>query len=456
MSQRIRRRDVLRGIGVTGLVGLAGCGGNGDGDGGDTTTPADGGDGDGDGMDTTTTAGDGGDGDDTTTTAGDGDGGVAGRTIKLGMSMGVTGGLESLGPPIRDAAQVVPTQVNDADTDFEVDVQFEDTGTNPSQGVSGAESLVNAGYPMICGALSSEVSLQIATNVAIPSGTTMCSPASTAPDFTTLEDDDYFFRTPPTDALQGAVLAQIASERLGHDTAATLYLNNTYGNGLSAGFVDAFENDYGGTVTNTVSFSKGQSSYSSQLQSALGDDPGVLLVVGYPESGVQIFRDFYNGFDGDMDVLVSDGLQSNDLPGSVGFDMSNVTGTAPSGEGPGLDFFLNEFEDQYGESIEGQPFTKQAYDAAASLVLANAAAGENDGQSVRDNMRAVTGEGGTEVTPENLVEGIEMAAAGEEINYQGVSGPVAFDENGDLASAAYVYFGYTSDGGQETLDTITP
>jgi len=445
----MRRRDVIKGIGASGIIALAGCGG---GDGETTTTETD----TDTPADTTTEPTGGTDTDTPTDTDTATPSGPAGRTIKLGMAMGVTGGLEALGPPIRDAAQVVPSQVNDADTDFEVDVQFEDTATNPSQGVSGAEALVNAGYPMICGALSSEVSLQIASNVAVPSGTTMCSPASTAPDFTTLEDDDYFFRTPPTDALQGAVLAQIAAERLEHDSAATLYLNNTYGSGLSAGFVDAFENEYGGTITNTVSFSKGQSSYSSQLQNALQGDPGVLLVVGYPESGNQIFRDFYSGFDGDMDVLVSDGLQSGDLPGDVGYDMSNVTGTAPSGEGPGVDFFLDEFESQYGESAEGQPFTKQAYDAAAALVLANAAAGENAGSAVRDNMRAVTSEGGTEITPDKLVEGIERAAAGEEINYQGVSGPIAFDENGDLASATYVYFGYTADGGMETLDTITP
>jgi len=380
-----------------------------------------------------------------------------GRSIKLGMAMGVTGGLEDLGPPIRDAAQVVPTQVNDADSDFDVDVQFEDTGTDPSQGVSGAESLVNAGYPVICGALSSEVSLQIAKNVAIPGGVAMCSPASTAPDFTTLQDDDFFFRTPPTDALQGAVLAKIATDRLDASTASSLYLNNTYGAGLNDGFASSFTEDFDGEVLNEVSFQKAQSSYSSQLQNVLDGDPDVLVITGYPESGVQIFRDLYSGFDtSGLDVLVPDGLQSQDLPGKVGEDMSNVTGTAPSGEGPGLDFFLDEFESQHGESAEGKPFTKQAYDAAAALVLANAAAGENDGGAVRDQMREVTSEGGSEVTPENIVEGIEMAASGEEINYQGVSGPVAFDDNGDLASATYVYFGYTSDGGMETLDTITP
>lgn len=373
----------------------------------------------------------------------------------MGLLMGVTGGLSNLGPPIRNAAQLVPQQVNDADTDFEVDVQFEDTATAASQGVSGGNALVNAGYPMICGALSSEVSLQVANQVAIPNGITMCSPASTAPDFTTLEDNDYFFRTPPTDALQGQVLARIASERQGHSSAATLYLNNAYGNGLSAGFVDSFENEFGGTVTASVSYSEGQNSYSSQLSEALSDDPDVLLVVGYPGSGVTIFRDYYNDYSADRDILVSDGLQSGDLPANVGRSMDNVTGTAPLGEGPGVEFFTEQYQQVYDADPSGKPFTRQSYDAAAVLVLANAAAGENAGAAVRDNMRTVAQGDGQEVTPGNLVEGIEMAANGDAVNYQGVSGPVAFDEAGDLAAATYEYFEFT-DSGVETVETITP
>jgi len=427
MSPDFRRRDLIRGIGAAGVLGLAGCAGDDDG----TPTP--------------TTSGDG----TPTPTAGDEgtptDDGMEGRTIQMGLLMGVTGGLQDLGPPIRDAAALVAQQVNDADSAFDVDTQFEDTATNPSQGVSGAEALVNAGYPMISGALSSEVTIQVAQNVSIPNQITQCSPASTSPAISTLEDDDYMFRTPPTDALQGAVLAGIAANDLEVDSAATLYLNNAYGNGLNQGFADAFESQHGGNVTAQVSFQKAQSSYTSQLQTALEDDPGVMIVVGYPDSGIQIFKDFYSEFDrGDMDVLVSDGLRDPSLPGSVGFDMSNVKGTAPAGTGPGTEYFNSEYTNEYGE--EPGQFTKQSYDAAAVLMLANAAAGENDGAAVRDNMRAVASSGGEEVTPETLGSGIEMAASGTEVNYQGASGPVGFDDAGDLSGAVYSYYEFTADG----------
>ncbi|MFB6311950.1 MAG: ABC transporter substrate-binding protein [Salinirussus sp.] len=408
MTHTIDRRTVLRSIGAAGAASLAGCGGGG-----------------------------------------------GGREIMLGMVMGVTGGLEELGPPIRDAAQLVPDQINDADTGFSVDVQFEDSATDPTQGVSGAEALVNGGYPMICGALSSEVTIQVATNVAIPNEVVMCSPASTSPDITDLDDNDFIFRTAATDALQGRVLAGIAANQIGASSASTFYLNNAYGSGLSQGFANAFENEYDGTITAQVSYSPGESSYVSRLEEALADDPDTMLIVGYPDSGVRILRDFYNNFDADMPLLVPDGLQSADLPGNVGRSLSNVQGTAPTGEGPGLEFFNTQYQEAYDADPSGQPFIRQAYDAAAALVLANAAAGENDGPSVRDQMRSVTGGDGEEITPESLVDGLEMAANGDAINYQGVAGPVGFDDNGDLGAAEYEHFRFTEDG-IEVIDTIQP
>ena len=375
------------------------------------------------------------------------------RTINLGILMGVTEGLEELGPPIRRAAELVPAQFEDADTELEIDAQFEDTETNPSVGVTGAEALDDAGYPMIVGALASAVSISVAEDVTIPRGIPMNSPASTAEAYSELEGD-FNFRTAVPDSYQGQVLAEIASDRLGAESAATLAQDDDYGEGLSDAFANAFESNYDGEITNQVIFAEGETSYTAQLEDALEDDPDTLLVVAFPEDGVRIFSDFYSDFDRhDMDVLVADGLQDSGLPSDVGYDMSNVTGTAPIGSGPGVDFFEQEFEDAYGEDPTGQPFVRQAFDSAATLVLANAAAGENDGEAVRDEIRAVTDPGGEEILPDNLIEGAELAATGEEIEYRGVSGEIQYDENGDQDSVAYEYFQFTEDGLEE-IDTI--
>jgi ABC-type branched-subunit amino acid transport system substrate-binding protein len=278
-----------------------------------------------------------------------------------------------------------------------------------------------------------------------------CSPASTSPAITDLEDNGLIYRTPPTDALQGEVLAQVATERLDATTAATMYVNNSYGQLLSESFVTAFEN-LDGTVNNQVSFQKARSSYSSRLESAFADDPGVVVVIGYPESGTQLFRDYYSNFDGETPILVTDGLRSSSLPSDIGNPMDNVTGTAPLAAGPGREYFDEQYQSEFGR--EPGVFTSQAFDATAVCLLANAAAGENDGAAIAEQMRAVANPGGEEVTPSTLADGLAMAAEGTEIQYSGASSAVDFDENGDLTAATYEYFGFQEGGGIETIDEI--
>jgi ABC-type branched-subunit amino acid transport system substrate-binding protein len=455
MPRDKRRRDIIKGIGAAGLAGLAGCGG---GDG--TATPGD------DGEDTPTdtptpspTEG-GMDGTDTpegTDTATEAPGTTAAgtaqpRTLNVGILMGVTGGLSQLGPPIRNAAELAADYINDQSDTFTVDYQFEDTATDPNTGIEGGNALINAGYPAIAGALSSTVTLQVAQNVAIPNGAVLCSPASTSPALTDLDDNDYVYRTTPTDALQSQVMAQVGTERLEGSTTAIMALNNDYGQGLADAYASAWE-ERGGTVQNRVNFEPGQSSYTSQLATVLADGPDVMMVVGYPESGVQIFRDFYSEYSQDFcDIIVPDGLQDGELPGNVGNSMRNVWGTAPASIGPSRETFNTLYDEAY-DSGSGSPFVAQSFDAVAVLALANAAAGENTGSAIRDQMRNVANDGGTEVTIDNLAEGLEMAAQGQEVNYQGAAGAIQFDDAGDIAAATYDLYRY-EEGGFEVIDQI--
>ncbi|WP_435184714.1 ABC transporter substrate-binding protein [Halobellus sp. EA9] len=166
-----------------------------------------------------------------------------------------------------------------------------------------------------------------------------------------------------------------------------------------------------------------------------GGGPDGLVVIGYPESGIQLFRDYYSMSDGDHEILVPDGLRDGALPGQVGNDMSNVTGTAPAAGGPNQEAFNTLFQEEYGSSPG--VFTSQSYDSVAIQLLANAAAGANDGTAIRDQMRRIANPSGMTVTPKNIVEGVEAAANGDDVNYQGASSATNFDQNGDPATAAY-------------------
>ncbi len=368
---------MLKGIGIAGVsFGLAGCTGNGNG-GGETDT--DGGNGDG--------------GSETDTDGGNGNGGGA--------------------------------------SGLEVNATVEDTETRSNAGTEAAQRLVGQGIPMVCGTASSGVNVPVSDGVLAPNEVVGCSPSSTAISVTNLEDNDYIFRTAPSDILQGTVDAQVMSERLGASSVSTLYVDNDYGQQLN----DQFVNQFDGEVLSQNAYAQGGSSYSSTIQTALSGDPDGLFVVGYPEDGVQLFRDYYSASDGSEEILIPDGLRDGALPGQVGNEMANVTGTAPAAGGPAQEAFTSAYEERYGESPG--VFTSQSYDSAAVLILANVAAGENDGTAVRDQMRNVANPPGTEITPDNLPEGVEMAAAGEDVNYQGASSDVNFNDAGDPANAAY-------------------
>jgi ABC-type branched-subunit amino acid transport system substrate-binding protein len=394
---------VLKGSAAAGLVGLAGCTGGGGGDGA--------------------------------------------RTISHAVLMPETGDLASVGRPIRDAALLPFLQLEDAETGFTFDYQVGDTQTDPQAGISAAESLVNAGYPSVTGPASSGVNVQVSRQVFIPNEVVGISPSSTSPTVTTLDDNDFIFRTPPSDALQGQVIAQVGADELGAGSAAAMYVNNDYGQALTDEFAAAFAGD----VTAEVAFEKEQPSYTSRLEEALADDPDMMVIIGYPASGIQIFRDYYAEFDTGAEIVVTDGLKDPNLPGEVGSDMTNVIGTAPTAAGPGADFFSDAFESEYGNAPG--VFTSQAYDATAVAMLANIAAGENTGVGVRDNLRAVANPGGTEYGPAELADAVAAVAAGDEVNYVGASSSVDFDDNGDMQSVTYEIFSFTADG-VETSSTI--
>ncbi|GGL53977.1 amino acid ABC transporter substrate-binding protein [Halocalculus aciditolerans] len=372
--------------------------------------------------------------------------------MKLGLLFPETGDLGSLGKPMRDAGELAAIIVNDADVDITVDTQSEDTQTDPSQGVSAANSLVNAGYPMVNGPASSGVNLPVCKQVFIPNNVVGSSPSSTAPSVTSLDDNDLVYRTAPSDALQGRVLAQIAYERQEDRTASTMFVNNDYGQQLSDAFVGAFE-DKGGTVQQTVSFEKGQSSYTSRLQSALSGNPDTLIVVGYPESGVQLFKDYYSNFSGEHNILLTDGMAEASMPSKVGNPMDNAKGSAPLPSGPANDFFTQQYKDEYGS--EPTVFTPHSFDSAMVMILANAHAGENTGSAVKESMRMVANpaDGATDVGPDNIAEGISEVLDGNRVNYSGASSSVDFDENGDMSAVTYQYWGF-GDGVIETLAEI--
>lgn len=382
--------------------------------------------------------------------AGGGEGGdLSNLSLNMGTILPLTGDLSQFGPGMENGANLAVDELNACDT-IEINMTNEDSGTNEQTAATAADKLINTdNVSAIVGAASSRVSFAV-VDPAAQSGVVQISPASTSPDFTDYEDNGFFFRTVPSDALQGVVLAQVAQDE-GYETVNVLALNDDYGQGIAEVFEQNFTSA-GGEVGANVAYDPTGTSFDSEVEQVASGDPDAILLVAFPETGSIIMQAaLEQGLVGEVPFLFTDGLADPAFPESAGADLDGEQGTRPATEGPGA----NDFNAAFQEAYDSEPgtFSANSYDAVMLAALAAAAGGDTDGQTIQENLQAVSS-GGEEVLPSDICDGLEMAAEGEDINYEGAAGSQDFDENGDVTSQ-YQLWEFSGDELAE-VDIISP
>jgi ABC-type branched-subunit amino acid transport system substrate-binding protein len=350
--------------------------------------------------------------------------------LKIGALMPMTGDLQAYGEADLTGIQFAAQQINAAGgvNGEDVEVVIADTQTKPQAGVDAAQKLINVdGVHAIVGALSSGVTIPVAKTVTGREGVPQISNASTSPTITNLQDSDFLFRSVPSDAYQGVALANLVQDK-GVANVSILYVNNDYGQGLA----DAFTEAYDGDVSASIAFEQGQASYRGELQQAASGGAEALVVIGYPESGSVILRQSLEG--GYLDQFIfTDGMKAPEIVDRVGAQFLNgAFGTVPQAKDTeGLRMFREAYTAEYGE-LPGKPYYDTAYDAAMVIALAAQKAGSTDSEAIRDNLRDVASAPGEVILPGEWAKAVELLADGQDINYEGASGSVDFDENGDV------------------------
>lgn len=359
--------------------------------------------------------------------------------LRVGALFPFTGVLADFGPSWQNAAELAAEHVNEAGGVVGQDIEIVpgDTATTPEVGVQEALRLIDEeGISAIVGAGSSWVTAAVAENATIPNGMLQISPASTSPTLTTLEDDDLLFRTALSDAAEGIILAELAQE-LGYETASTLYINNPYGRGVSETFAARFE-ELGGEVLATVPHEADQATYLPELEEATVDDPDVLAAISYPHQAIVYLNEAITyGLIGEF--LFVGGTKYQDMIDAVGAEhLNGMYGTAGAEvDSPAGDAFDAAYEDEYGEP-PWLPFMRQAYDAVVLIALAAEVAGSVEPEEIRDALRWVANPPGEVVGlgADGIEHALDLVRAGEDVSYEGASGAVDFDANGDVTSGA--------------------
>ncbi len=356
----------------------------------------------------------------------------ASDTISLGSLLTSTGALAGIGSDMLRAVDLAVSEVNDAGGLLDgktVVLTNQDDGSDEGLATAAAQAHVDAGITAFVGAVGSGFSLA-AADVATPAGVVMVSPSSTSPLLSDYADDGYFFRTCPSDALQGTLLAQRALAA-GHTTAAIIHVPGAYGEGMADFFETTFTGG-GGTITSKIEYTEEQSDYIQLWTDIFANAPQAVVMPAYPTDGAQMINDYLGGFaTQNASFYFADALANDDFTGLVGNANFTFTheGTAPSFAGPEAAHFDTAYAAEHGE--DPGAFLGNAYDAAMLLMLAIEAGGSTDGADIRDNLIDVSS-GGTAYGAKDLADLIAAAGAGDDINYEGASSAVDFEANGDI------------------------
>jgi branched-chain amino acid transport system substrate-binding protein len=358
--------------------------------------------------------------------------------IKVGMIMSFTGPLESLVPPMVDGAELAFNEANASgellDGSTITLVKGDATCIDSAAAVTAAEAAVAEGVVAIFGADCSGVTKAVTQNVGMPNGIPNISPAATSPSLTTEPDNGLFYRTAPSDARGGEVLAAITADK-GVKSIAITYVNTDYGVGLADVFEAAVES-MGIEVTAKIAHEGDKADYSAEVGvlSAAGGD--ALAVLGYiDQGGNQIIRGSLDSGSFDQFAL-GDGMIGTSLEEAFGDELNGSWGSTPGSLGESFQKFQAYASDNGVDP--NSVYAGESYDAAALLILAMQAGdcdisgcnGSTDGRSIADNIQKIANGSGPKIYAGELAKGLRLLRAGNSINYQGAT-DVNFTEVGE-------------------------
>ena len=341
--------------------------------------------------------------------------------IKIGVILGFTGPIESLTPSMGDAAELAMKEVSDSGLLLGgakvSSVRGDSTCVDAGAATAVAERLITAdGVKAIMGADCSGVTGAILSNVALPNGVVMISPSATSPGLSTAEDNGLFFRTAPSDARQGVVMTEVLMDQ-GIKEVAVTYTNNDYGKGLADSFQAAFE-AAGGSVTINAAHEDGKADYSAEVGALAAAGGDRLVVAGYVDQGGSgIVRAALDS--GAFDSFhFPDGMISAKLVENFGSEIDGSSGQHPSPS----EELSQRFTDLVGGAFDAtSPFTPEAYDSAALIMLAMQAAGSAEPGDYKSKVMDVANAPGEKIQAGELAKALQIIADGGDVDYVGAT-----------------------------------
>lgn len=384
----------------------------------------------------------------------------AGFTLRIGVVVPFTGASAVFGPAYAKSAGLAVQQAKRAlrqagVNDVKLQIEYADDATTPEGGVNAARKLISKGADCILGALTSGSSIAIAQAATVPARVPQIGPNNSSPALTDLADGGYYFRTMPSDTLQAPILARLIREEMGAGKLISLAgRNDAFGTGLLPPLRRALER-LGMRVRGPLLYDPTAASYNSEADDIVEGNPDAYVILDFPANyakmGSALLRTGrFNGrklfVAGGWPATIPSFIPAASLEGARGTVAGSVTGTKAA------EAFHRLYTSSRGTK-DRQTLELNNFDGAMICILAALAANSSRGSDIVKQIRRVASVPGRTYTYLGLADAIKAVRAGKDINYEGVGGPVDFDENGDLTAALYNVYSY-KDGKQDVVRTL--
>ncbi|NJS38616.1 MAG: ABC transporter substrate-binding protein [Rhodobacteraceae bacterium] len=357
-------------------------------------------------------------------------GAASAEDVKLGIFIGFTGPIESLTGHMAAAADLAMKEATDSGKfmggSTVVGVRADSTcAIDTAAGTAAAERLITAeGIKGMIGGDCSGITGAVLQNVARPNGMVMISPSATSPALTSAEDDGLFFRTAPSDAREGEVMADILMEK-GVKSIALTYTNNDYGKGLAEAIASAFTAK-GGTITINAAHEDGKADYSAEVAALASAGGDLLVVAGYLDQGGKGIIQASLDSGAFSQFGLPGGMVGDSLPVAIGPALDGSYGQVAQSDSAGA-AILTEMGKTAAVPFDAtSPYTMESYDAAALIMLAMQAANSTDPKVYKDKVLEIANGpadgSGVKILPGEIGKALELIAAGTAIDYDGASG----------------------------------
>lgn len=359
------------------------------------------------------------------------------------------------------AAQLAVDEINEGGGIYgrKLELIVEDSRNDNLFAAQRSRELIKMGVAAIIGPSTSSQLQYVADSVTTKNHMVLISPSATAADITSISSDtnNTVWRTCPSDVFQAGVAAKYISQDLKKNSMAILYVKNAYGSSLSDNLKRRLTAMKGKNVS-MVSYppeaeDNMKYDFSSYMPQVFKGKPELVYVISASEAS-KILGDMNSyvasknlakpvimGCDGNYDQRVLRNTDKSFIDGMIG------TAPATSANDPNFKKFAENYKNKYNKPVTSA-WGAGTYDAVYCIAYAMLKSGYEKTQQAKpgelsrmisQNLVDVS-QAGTPVGVNDFAKGRDILQNGGQIDYEGASGDIDFDKNGDVTGGTYLFW----------------